>query len=341
MNFDTLFPATDQWFQQIEHSDFYNPSFVSAALHQLKAIIQDETFMIYHLAIENILSTTTVLKLAKSYIKVRKTSLALYNVYALLLWRRNDLEEARKVWKTAIEMSFSTRSDPVTLWQTWITSEFEQDIKFARGLLSKVSAERPDFAAAPNVGGAGEMKTRRYLQDQFDRAVSFRHHEAIEGYAFLIVLLEYLSSNLEPAVRKCDQIVETLKSKDLSGKQRHERILLTVSKILYRHTKIQGWYRSSTLRDFWFEAISSFPHNTAFLSLYTWNEASSRIDGRVRKLLGTLEKTATVDSWIFAVWAEISIERGHVFEFGVRSILEKIAESDRYYSVKVELTIEK
>jgi hypothetical protein len=330
LTISTLFPSKGQWFEQIELSDFYNPSFVSIALNQLKGVIvEDETLMIYHLAIENLLSPSNVQKIAKSYLRMRKTSAALYNVYALLLWQRHQLEEARKVWRTAIEMTFSTRTDPVILWQTWITEEFADNIDVARSLMSRISSEKPDFNAPEVVGGAGEMKTRRHLQDKFDRAVSFKELEAMEGYAFLIVLLEYLSLNLEPALRKCNQLLETLKSKSLIGTVTHERILFAVSQILYHHTKIQGWYRASTLRDFWFGTIQTFPHNMAFLSLFTWNEASARIDGRVRKLMASLEKKATLDTWIFAVWAEVNIERGYISEFGVRSILEKAVESER------------
>jgi tetratricopeptide (TPR) repeat protein len=331
VTFDTLFPSPDSWFQQLEKSNLLdvNAKFLSTALSQLKPIIQDEWLMIYHVAIENILSPSTVLKLAKSYLKTRKTSTSLWNVYALLLWRRNEYEEARKIWKTAIDMTFSTHVDPITLWRTWITAEFEVDLTKARGLLTHLSPERPDFGHNAVIGGAGEMKTRKYIQDQFDRAFSFKEWDSLEGFAFLGVLLEYLSSNLDAAIRKCKEYIIALGGRDLSGTIHEERILLSVSKILYHHTKIQGWYRSSTLRDFWLDAISTFPQNTAFLSLFTWNEANARIDGRVRKLLTSLEKTASADTWVFSIWAEMTIERGRVSEFGVRSLLEKAVESDK------------
>jgi hypothetical protein len=331
VTFDTLFPGPDSWFQQLKKSNLHDVSanFLLTALSQLKPTIQDEWLMIYHVAIENILSPSTVLKLAKSYLKTRKTSTSLWNVYALLLWRRNELEEARKIWKTAIDMTFSTHVDPITLWRTWITAEFEVDLTKARGLLTHLSAERPDFRHDAVIGGAGEMKTRKYIRDQFDRALSFKEWDSLEGFAFLGVLLEYLSSNLDAAIRKCKEYIIALRGRDLNGTLHEERILLAVSKILYHHTKIQGWYRSSTLRDFWLDAISTFPQNTAFLSLFTWNEANARIDGRVRKLLTSLEKTASADTWVFSIWAEMTIERGRVSEFGVRSLLEKAVESDK------------
>jgi hypothetical protein len=331
VTFDTLFPSPGQWFQHFESSDFINVNtrFLLNALNQLKSSNQDEWIMIYHLAIEYIISPATVLKLAKSYLKVRKTSVHLWNAYALILWRREAREEARKVWKTAIEMVLATKSKSIILWQTWISVEFEEDQKMARQLFSHVSSERPDFGKTETIGGAGELRTRKYIQDQFYRALSFKEMDSLEGYAFLGILLEYLSSDLNAALQKSSEYITAMQERGLTGAITHERLLLSISKLLYIHTKSQGWYRLSTLRDFWLDAINTFPRNTAFLSLYTWNEANSRIDGRVRKLVTSLEKTATVDTWIFAVWAEVTIERGRISEFAVRSILENAVESKK------------
>lgn len=332
VTFNTLFSSPGQWFQQLEPSDFtnVNTQFLLNALNLLKSVNEDEWLMLYHLAIENTISPSTVLKLAKSYLKLRKTSVRLWNTYALILWGRESFEEARKVWKTAIEMTFSMKSNPIVLWQTWISVEFEVDQDAARRLFSQISSERPDFGrAADNIGGAGKLRTRKYIQDQFYRALSFKDLESLEGYAFLGILLEYLSSNLESGLQKSSEYISAIQERGLTGTITHERVLLSISRLLYIHTKSQGWYRLSTLRDFWQDAINKFPRNTAFLSLYTWNETNSRIDGRVRKLITTLEKSATVDTWIFAVWAEVTIERGRISEFAVRSILENAVESKK------------
>lgn len=330
VDLDTLFPPTDTWFQRLEEIDlqFVTKPFLSTGLTQLKPVIQDEWFMIYHLAIENLLSPSTVLKLAKSYIKGRKTSVSLWNIYALLLWRRNEFEEARKIWKTAIEMTFSTHSNPIILWRTWISAEFELDSSTARVLFLELASEKPDFKRSQStVGGAGEMKSRKWIQEQFDRALSFKELEAIEHVTFLGILLEYFTGGLDGVVRKCRDFIGSLRERELFGSVTHERILMGISRVLYHHTRVQGWYRLSTLREFWEEAISTFPSNTAFLSLFVWNEANARIDGRVRKLLVSLEKTASIDTWVFAIWAEITVERGRVSEFGVRALFERAVES--------------
>lgn len=331
--FDTLFSSPGSWFQHLESSDFtnLNTSFLLTALNQLKPVIQDEWIMIYHLAIENVISPTTVLKLAKSYLKVRKSSMRLWNAYALILWRRGNGNEAIKVWKTAIEMAFTMKSSPVLLWQTWISVEMERDSKRARQLLSLISSERPDFSRTEEIGAAGELRTRKYLHEQFQRALSFKDLDSIESFAYLSILHEYLSTNLnlETTIQKSTALLSATQDRNLTSTPTHERVLLSISKLLYQHTQIQGWYKLSTLRDFWQQCIDLFPRNTAFLSLFTWNEASSRIDGRVRKLLTSVEKDARVDTWIFMVWAEVNVERGRISEFALRALLENAVESKK------------
>ena len=327
LDIDTLFSEQGTWFKRLEESDFHsvNTAFVTTALNQLKPVIQDEWIMVIHLAIENSLTPESVLKLAKSYLKARKTSTLLWDVYALLLWRRKCHDEARKVWKTAIEMTFSTRADPIALWRTWIMAELEENVSRARAVLSLLSADRPKFdnGEISFVGAASELKTRKYLQDQFDRNMSFKVWAAVEFFAVLIVLHHYFSSGLEGAVSKYHEIHESLKSRTVTNTPTHERILLSISRILFQHTRVEGWYRASTLRDFWGDAIREFPCNTAFQSLFAWNEASARIDGRVRKLRTELEKHARVDTWLFAIWTELSLERGRVSEFAIRPLFEK------------------
>jgi len=195
----------------------------------------------------------------------------------------------------------------------------EENPSVARDLLAQAAGEKL-------VGVAGEMRVRKFLQGKFDRALSFREFSEVEAHAVLGVLLEYFTSRLDGAMTKMKNVVESLRGRELIGTVTHERVLMSVSRLLYHHARVQGWYRPSILRDFWMEAISIFPNNTAFLSLFTWNEANSRIDGRVRKVLTTLDKS--VNTWIFTIWTEISIERGRVSEFAVRSLFEKAVDSE-------------
>ena len=313
VDIDTLFPNT--WFG-LSPSDllYIDTQFLTTALHQLNS--QDETLIITHLAIHNIFSPATVLKLVKAYVKPRKTSLALYNVYALLLWQRSSHDEARKVWRMAIDMTSTTHANPILLWRTWIVAEFALDQEKAKVLFGEISDR-------VSVRGAGEIIVRKHLHENFDRSLSFKLAE-LEHYAFLIVLLEYLTTGLDAAIQKCQTLSQELGEKDMQVAQ--ERLLLSTSKVVYHHTKVQGWYRIATLRDFWASALDTFPHNTAFLNLFVWNEANARIDGRVRKLFTSLEKSATVDDWIFIIWCSVTVEHGRTSPHATRALFEKALE---------------
>jgi len=314
LDIDTLFPL-DTWFG-LQLSDLHslNTQFLSTALHQLNP--QDEHLTITHLAIQNAVSPTTVLRLVKGYLKPRKTSLALYNVYALLLWQRSSFDEARKVWRMAIDMTTTTHVNPILLWRTWIAAEFTLDREKARDLFGEMSDK-------VIVRGTGEMIVRKHLQENFERSLSFKLPE-VEQYAFLIILLDYMTTGLDTAIHKSQNLANELHDKDMHVAQ--ERVLLSTSKIVYHHTKVQGWYRIATLRDFWASAIETFPHNTAFLSLFTWNEANARIDGRVRKMFTLLEKNATVEDWIFIIWCSVTVEHGRTSPHATRALFEKALE---------------
>jgi hypothetical protein len=208
-------------------------------------------------------------------------------------------------------------------------AEYEENGDRAHGILSALSVE-PDKIEAGEGAAMGlgrELKTKKYLQEQFDRTMSFKEWSSAEHFAILLVLLMYFSTGLEGAISKYRDVYESLTTREMLKSATHERILLGISRILFQHTRVEGWYRASTLRDFWADAIHAFPHNTAFLSLFAWNESNARIDGRVRKLRGELEKEAKVDTWIFGIWTEVSLERGRVSEFSVRPVFEKAVEA--------------
>ena len=313
VDIETLFP--DTWFGLSPSAlASINTQFLSMALHQLD--LQDEHLIIIHLAIQNVRAPTTVLKLVKAYLRPRKTSLALYNIYALLLWQRSSHDEARRVWRMAIDMTSTTHSNPILLWRTWIAAEFALNPDKAKDLFGEISEK-------VSVRGTGEMIVRKHLQENFERSLSFKRVE-VEHYAFLMVLLEYLTVGLDAAIQKCQFLSVGVAEKDMQVA--HERLLLSASKIIYHHTQVQGWYRIATLRDFWASALERFPHNTAFLSLFVWNEANARIDGRVRKLLTTMEKSATVDDWVFTIWCSVTVEHGRTSLHAIRALFEKALE---------------
>lgn len=57
------------------------------------------------------------------------------------------------------------------------------------------------------------------------------------------------------------------------------------ARFLYYHVRTNGMYKPSQIRSLLMESISTFPHNTMFLSLFAWNESRFRIEERVRDIV--------------------------------------------------------
>lgn len=95
------------------------------------------------------------------------------------------------------------------------------------------------------------------------------------------------------------------------------------AKLIYHHVRKGGTYKPSHIRALLAESISLYPHNTMFLSLFTWNESRNRIEERVRGVIRDITTTQTrnkynhdvtmsptqqvpVTSHLFSIYTELS-----------------------------------
>lgn len=78
-------------------------------------------------------------------------------------------------------------------------------------------------------------------------------------------------------------------------------------------------------------AIGSFPHNSAFLSLYFHNELRTKIQNRVRNLLEekVLKEEDKVSSgdWLFAIFAELHLDARTYNPSAVRNLFDRAIEN--------------
>lgn len=108
------------------------------------------------------------------------------------------------------------------------------------------------------------------------------------------------------------------------------------ARLCYHHNTTSRSFQAATLREILDPAIRVFPDNTAFLNLYVWNEARTRIDNRVRTMLYNVvlnerNEDETVLKWTFAIWAELQMDASRGFnQNAVRNLFEKAVECERY-----------
>lgn len=116
-----------------------------------------------------------------------------------------------------------------------------------------------------------------------------------------------------------------------------EEMLAIQAKILFRHTQTRTAFRPGQLRNVLEGALTEFPNNSIFLSLYFYNELRTRIENRVRRTLDELvleKETVTTEGWLFAIYAELHLNaRGYNAE-AVRNLFERAVESTRFVFCK-------
>lgn len=165
--------------------------------------------------------------------------------------------------------------------------------------------------------------------------VSIRSNEHAGVFNDLRALLEYLATgtNLDAAVEVYDAFIGELARRSLTGPDSpvHEICLLRKSRLLYLHSTTAKPFKPATLRLCLETSLSVFPQNSAFLSLFTWNEARTKIENRVRTVIRDrvlAEGGETVIGWLFAIWAELRMGV-HFNVHAVRSLFERAVECSR------------
>lgn len=114
----------------------------------------------------------------------------------------------------------------------------------------------------------------------------------------------------------------------------HESIVMTQAHLLYHHATTVKVLRLSSIRSILENAIKLFPHNTALLSFYAWNESRARIENRLRDTLDRdvlKEGKESVIGYLFAIWTELRIvaTTAGFSSDAVRSLFERAAECRR------------
>ena len=139
--------------------------------------------------------------------------------------------------------------------------------------------------------------------------------------------------DLTEAFKVFDQFEEELRQRKNFGSDVHEQFIMAKARLCYTYTTKSKLVNVSLLRQVFADGVQHFPRNTAFLSLYAWNEGRTYIENRVRAMLQDnvlVDGKENVLSWTFAIWAEIQMGVGRRVNVGaVRSLFERALECER------------
>ncbi|EWC47117.1 hypothetical protein DRE_03486 [Drechslerella stenobrocha 248] len=283
--------------------------------------IPDERLALVYLAVEYSWKPSNNKKVAKQLLKRHSNSLKLWNAFAMSEMIQGNKDSAKGVYQTALKMSAVFSGDQQ---------------RAALDLLLAIPDGYTAVGKATERGPTAILKTRRFLEEQQHRMYSQQEFEATLAYAELQSLLLYLSvDDSAPTVflRPLDDVTGDLQDRCEGGIG--ERLLM----MHYHHSVRARPYKAAIFRVFLDDAIAKFPDNTAFLSLFVWNESRSKIEHRIRKMLMPADEATakeggaggdSVVKWVFAIWAELQMGAGRsVNPNGIRNLFEKAVEPER------------
>ncbi|WVQ61954.1 uncharacterized protein L199_000087 [Kwoniella botswanensis] len=309
---NTTLGRKGSWFTDIDAEDVaaLDVDLLRNVFNVLRPLVPDPAFTLASFAFESAVSAKGAVKFAKSVLASDRDNLLLWDGYARLERQRGNIPSARTVYVTALQAAIAVRSygvvteDELDLWAGWAEMEFENahEVRALEVVVLAVGVGQDRLAEylAPDrspgqPSSVGMLKSRQfYLNTQSPYSPS---------QLLLKSLFHYLTEDIG-STRSflLNHLITLLPS---SGEAEYTLQLLT--KILYFHSTRHS-APASLSRDTLELALSSFPNNTSFLSLYLYGELGGRVYGRVQRLIADLTSQRgshgelVVHLW--AIWAE-------------------------------------
>ncbi|KAG9336654.1 hypothetical protein JZ751_003001 [Albula glossodonta] len=268
-------------------------------------------------------------KLAKRLLKEaeNRNNLALWREYAHLEWLLGNLEEARKVFDTAMALGI-TRSlqDPSLCDLCLLYSQLE--VEEAQGAAPCASSPAVHSLTKLAEGGAyshftGQvlpvaiLKARKSYEQAFHTSMEqrtgsghTRNSKSVTGLVGCFALFQYLTMGIEAADKVYNQAMERMKGEVTSdprtwgGPSDLEHLALMQAALLEHHTSTSV-YPLRQLRETLTSALSHFPTNCHLWQLYVQLENKYHSAGRARRFFHTVSKSCqSTVPWLFAIYAE-------------------------------------
>ncbi|KAK3072123.1 hypothetical protein LTR53_007386 [Teratosphaeriaceae sp. CCFEE 6253] len=274
----------------------------------------DEVLAEYYLAHKLALYPNEVVKAAKRLLKIRPTSLRLYNAYALVEVKLERSKKAADVWATALEMGRSLPDEEqlstVRLWHSWIFTlayHGDSDAEPLQRMLAMCRARADgteDELCYTEVSAPQRLRLAQHCESGWERMIHARRWDLAILFAECHILFAYLADG-----RALASIIELRQqySARLSRSgppEADESLLQTQADLLRLHIDLRRPYKPSFLRAELADNIRRFPNNSSLLWLYLQIRPETHIDNHLRASLQDDLLTgpnAALVGWSFAI----------------------------------------
>ncbi|KAF1799857.1 NRDE-2, necessary for RNA interference-domain-containing protein [Mucor lusitanicus] len=313
-----LFAKSGSWFRCAGKEYMQcnvDEAFTRTVFQQLLAVEKSQHLTICYLAFESSCGHKSGRRLAKSLLKDQTTSLILWNAYAQMEKSHDRMDEARKVYLTALSMyhtfpEHEQRNAPI-LYHMFAKLELENSRpQEALKILASMSSHEPYNDQTPPPTSTLILKTREYFSQKLAQLSTLSESQTERHIAINMVaccgLFEYLSSGLDSACLVYQRALDYIKERRAERGYESEMVWIDYATLLYRHATTSSSYKPGLLRHAMEQALALFPNNTIFLGFYMWNESKTKIFNRVQHLLNdAVKKDSNVILWLSAIYSEL------------------------------------
>jgi hypothetical protein len=268
---------------------------------------------------------------AKLLLKSRKSSLRLYNSFAISEYHQGRPETADVVFSTAITKIGSVQ-DVILLWRTWIWQKLSlNQPDNAIHLLLSLADEQPSAPGPPEELNSGffpssVLKIVHHLNDGIARTSARRDYAEMVLYVEVLALFSYFQhGNILASAIDIFRQNETPPVIELLHQSR--------TRLLNYHSQHVKPFKPSEIKQLLSESITLFPGNTIFLDAYWAQENVFGLNDRLRTLVANpefLNQKSYISQWLFAIWSASKrrSELGATLH-GARALFERAVASDR------------
>ncbi|QSL65394.1 hypothetical protein MERGE_002704 [Pneumocystis wakefieldiae] len=349
---DTLFSIDNTWYQNIDYQGF-NKDFIKRFFQQLENIIDDDLFSMLYLLFWNYYSSSDVRKLAKIILKKKPLNIKLWCAYSQLEYLNGNILEARKIFVNTLRNIKPDHTeefyDYIIAYKLWAkmemkNNEINNSIKI---LVSMVESElniktlifNDEIISSNSILKAQKVyEFKLYLKKAYFQ--SFQHLSRLslssgnykmlrlftECYALLIYLIKSLDAALEVYCQAKSDFNNSVNSNSIE----YEQLLTSELQLLYYCSQTTKVFKISTIQDRARTALSKFPNNCMFLSIFIWSEAKSFLKTKIyhyfEKNIFKAEKSSYI-VFLSAIWAELYINSYSINTHAIRSLFERAVEN--------------
>lgn len=269
-------------------------------------------------------------KLAKTLLKApeNRNNLSLWQLYAYLEWLLGNLEDARKVFDTALSMAGTAGIQDLHFCNLGLLyAELEVELLESVGgalesravhILTRLAERGPYAPYSGQVLSVNILKAQKMyehmLQDCFNESSS-SNSEQISSSSHLVglvccyTLFQYLTLGIDSAVLIYRQVYEKLKDQPLGERNpgsttAFEAVTLMHARLLSYHMKMSV-YPLNPLREVLLDALKMYPSNQPLWRAYIQIQGKSHNASKARRFFdGVTRTTKALEPWLFAIQAE-------------------------------------